>query len=815
MRKRIIIFATLLLCSFAMWAQTFTVDGIKYKVTSTTELSVEVTSGGDYSGDIVIPETVEYNDIEYSVTSIARYAFEYCSSLTSLIIPNSVMSIGDWAFDYCSNLTSINIPNGVTSIGDGAFYHCGLTFIVIPNSVTSIGIGAFSGCEGSVVVESETPLALSSFPFNPIIDDDINNLTLFVPKGCKTAYEEASYWNEFSRIIEIPEPSSTNITFADANVKALCVASWDFNKDGELSEFEAALVTSLGKVFERSYITSFEELSYFTNLIFIDRSAFWGCSGLTSITIPNSVTSIGSSAFSGCSGLTSITIPNSVTSIGDCAFGFCGGLTSVTIGNSVKSIGFYAFGDCTSLTSINIPKSVTSIGDQAFSGCSGLTSINIPNSVTSIGESAFWDCSGLTSITIPNSVTSIGNWAFYYCSGLASITVESGNTVYDSRENCNAIIETSSNTLHTGCKSTTIPNGVTSIGDLAFGGCSGLTSITIPNSVTSILGRAFRGCISLTSITIPNSVTSIGNVAFYLCSGLTSVIVEWDMPITIESGVFSYHHQNVTLYVPKGSKDAYQTASVWQDFKEIVEISKGDLNGDNEYNISDIILLIDMITVNGDDGFVATYIADVNSDGEVDIADIIAIINLMIEQANSNAPELAMAPMEEAQETSDHIAVSISGNELSVDLENTNQYAGFQMMVTVPNGLQLIDASLDAARGDKHNVMLRQVAEGQYLVIGYSLSNSVLKGNTGKLLTLTTEGVQNGDIIISNVMFATADAERYDLNGISLSGSATGIEGIDGSLSSKDVIYDLNGRRLTAVPKNRPYIKNGKKFIQK
>ena len=815
MRKRIIIFATLLLCSFAMWAQTFTVDGIKYKVTSTTELSVEVTSGGDYSGDIVIPETVEYNDIEYSVTSIARYAFEYCSSLTSLIIPNSVMSIGDWAFDYCSNLTSINIPNGVTSIGDGTFYHCGLTFIVIPNSVTSIGIGAFSGCEGSVVVESETPLALSSFPFNPIIDDDINNLTLFVPKGCKTAYEEASYWNEFSRIIEIPEPSSTNITFADANVKALCVASWDFNKDGELSEFEAALVTSLGKVFERSYITSFEELSYFTNLIFIDRSAFWGCSGLTSITIPNSVTSIGSSAFSGCSGLTSITIPNSVTSIGDCAFGFCGGLTSVTIGNSVKSIGFYAFGDCTSLTSINIPKSVTSIGDQAFSGCSGLTSINIPNSVTSIGESAFWDCSGLTSITIPNSVTSIGNWAFYYCSGLASITVESGNTVYDSRENCNAIIETSSNTLHTGCKSTTIPNGVTSIGDLAFGGCSGLTSITIPNSVTSILGRAFRGCISLTSITIPNSVTSIGNVAFYLCSGLTSVIVEWDMPITIESGVFSYHHQNVTLYVPKGSKDAYQTASVWQDFKEIVEISKGDLNGDNEYNISDIILLIDMITVNGDDGFVATYIADVNSDGEVDIADIIAIINLMIEQANSNAPELAMAPMEEAQETSDHIAASISGNELSVDLENTNQYAGFQMMVTVPNGLQLIDASLDAARGDKHNVMLRQVAEGQYLVIGYSLSNSVLKGNTGKLLTLTTEGVQNGDIIISNVMFATADAERYDLNGISLSGSATGIEGIDGSLSSKDVIYDLNGRRLTAVPKNRPYIKNGKKFIQK
>ena len=137
------------------------------------------------------------------------------------------------------------------------------------------------------------------------------------------------------------------------------------------------------------------------------------------------------------------------------------------------------------------------------------------------------------------------------------------------------------------------------------------------------------------------------------------------------------------------------------------------------------------------------------------------------------------------------------------------------MLVTVPNELQLTDATLDASRGDKHSLMLRQVAEGQYLVLGYSLSNSVLKGNTGKLLTLTTEGVQNGDIIICNVMFATADAEKYTLNGISLSGSATGIEGIDDFLSSDDVIYDLNGRRLTAVPKNGPYIKNGKKYIRK
>ena len=215
----------------------------------------------------------------------------------------------------------------------------------------------------------------------------------------------------------------------------------------------------------------------------IGAYAFCRCRGLTSVTIPNSVTSIGSSAFKNCSGLKKVIVPDIAA--------WCG----ISFYNSDSNPLYYAehlySDETTEITNLIIPNSVTSIGGGAFYGCSGLTSVNIPNSVTSIGKYAFYGCSGLTSVTIPNSVTSIESSAFRDCSGLTSIEVESGNRTYDSRNNCNAIIETATNTLIQGCKTTTIPNSVTSIGKYAFRGRSGLTSVTMPNSVTSIGDYAF------------------------------------------------------------------------------------------------------------------------------------------------------------------------------------------------------------------------------------------------------------------------------------------------------------------------------------
>ena len=239
-------------------------------------------------------------------------------------------------------------------------------------------------------------------------------------------------------------------------------------------------------------------------------------------------------------------------------------------------IGVFAFFSCTSLTSVTIPNSVTSIGENAFLACLGLTSITIPNSVTSIGSGAFQECSSLTSITIPNSVTTIVQRAFVGCSGLTSIVVESGNTRYDSRNNCNAIINKTTNELIAGCKNTVIPNSVTSIGFFAFGGCSGLTAIAIPNSVTSISNGAFSGCSGLTSITIPNSVTSIGNKAFSGCGGLTEVYSLIEKPFAIDGSVFSGLPTNAILYVPAGTKEKYETTNGWKEFTKIIEVGGED-----------------------------------------------------------------------------------------------------------------------------------------------------------------------------------------------------------------------------------------------
>ena len=284
------------------------------------------------------------------------------------------------------------------------------------------------------------------------------------------------------------------------------------------------------------------------------------------------------------------------------------------------------------IKTVTIEYGITSIGESAFLGCRGMTELTLPNSVTSIGKYAFDSCTGLTNLALPNSLTSIGDSAFAGCTGLETITVGSGNSRYDSRDNCNSIIETGTNTLIVGCKNSVIPNSVTRIGDGAFRGCRGLTELTLPNSITSIGQSAFYGCSGLTELTLPNSVWSIGYYAFYGCSGLTELTLPnsvtsigdgafgdcsglskitslAEIPPVCGSGVFDrVNKTNCKLIVPIVSVIAYKQAEVWNEFSNIrgfsgVEVTMADRNTirviGNQIEISGYFTSVEVYGVNG------------------------------------------------------------------------------------------------------------------------------------------------------------------------------------------------------------------------
>lgn len=627
------------------------IDGIYYNLDSNSETAAVTSGANKYSGDVTIPATVVFDGVDYSVTSIVGWAFYNCNELTSIVVPNSVTNIGTYAFYLCSslvsvtlsdNLTTINqytfrgcsklaqidIPYGVTSIGEDAFYDCSaLTSIEIPSSVTSIGSYAFGDCQSLASVN---------------IPNSVTNIG------------SGAFWN----------------------------SAWYNNQPDGLVYAGMVAYKYKGTMPSNTVI----ELKQGT--LGITGSAFSNCSGLASITIPNMVKNIGNNAFSGCTGLTAVNIPNSVNSIGDDAFSRCKALTSITIPGSVKTIGNNAFYSCSGLTSAVIYDGVISLGNFVFAYCSNLSSITIPNSVESIGSYAFQNtpwlnsqsegivyvgkvaymykgympsntsvvlkegtttlqsntferCSGLTSITIPSSLTNIGSNAFKDCTGLATIIVDGANSRYDSRENCNAIIETSNNSLIAGCKNTVIPNSVTSIGNNAFYNCSGLTSLTIPGGVTSIGSGAFNNCNGLVSIVveagnskydsrencnaiiesstnsllvgckntvIPNSVTSIGENVFYNCSGLTSISIHSGMKSigycsicgcsdltdvycyaeklpTTDKGTFDGVENNTVLHVPASAIETYRTTAPWSRFKEVVAIEETAIKHELSFDI--------------------------------------------------------------------------------------------------------------------------------------------------------------------------------------------------------------------------------------
>ena len=583
-------------------AHDFEVDGIYYNITNENEVSVTYQGTDEFSaaymGDIIIPNIVTYDGKTYSVTSVGVAAFENCSGLTNISIPNSVFSIGCGAFAFCTSLAGVTIGNSVNFIDIEAFTGCTalmrvnitdlaawcniefsrvnsnpleqahhlylndeeVTDLVIPNSITSIKDFAFAGCSDiTSVTIPDTVAFIGSGAFcycSGLTGVSIPNSVSTIGSGAFiecTGLTSVSIGNSVMSIDNSAFYGCSNLM----KVNITDLAAWcsiDFGSDANPLEVAHHLYLNDEEVID---------LMIPNTVTFISDEAFSGCSSLVSVTIPESVTSIGKEVFKGCTALETLNYnavscsdfssglnnpfpyPVMITTIhlGDNvqripAFFACGsGITDLIIPNSVTAIGRGAFERCENLINIIIPSSITSIDGWTFAGCRGLTKIDIPNSVVSIGEYAFLECVGLNSIIIPNSVNTIDSCAFQACKGLSSIV---------------------------------IPKSITVLSNGLFYNCTGLSGVTIPNTITSIGDGVFADTYELKSITIPKSVTFIGEYAF-INSAVRDVVCKAETPPTIGGdGAFDMIY-NCTLYVPAASIEVYRTADHW-NFGNILPI---------------------------------------------------------------------------------------------------------------------------------------------------------------------------------------------------------------------------------------------------
>ena len=505
--------AMVVICAVCAGAETFG----DYEYSVLDDGTVKITGYNGSAETVVIPDTIDGK----SVTSIGNGAFEDCTSLTSVTIPDGVKCIGHSAFYECTSLKSITIPDGVTSIGGTAFSDCtSLTSITIPDSVTILNSFTFSGCKS-------------------LSDVNIPDGVTYVGDGafsgtaiCNNQTEEVKYIDKW---LVDSDNSVTDVAVKDGTVGISCGAF--------------------------SYCGQLKNISIPNSVKYVGGEAFYNCISLTNVVLPYGITNIGVSTFSGCESLASVTIPDSVTSIGEQAFlntallknqtttekyvgkwvidwdsdvknvtiknGTVGiadhaferrtSLESITIPDSVEFIGVYAFLDCWELKQVNMPESMTAIGDCAFYGCDSIESVIVPKGVTQIGDWIFYGCASLTSVSIPDSVIDIQLNAFEKCVALNEINVDEMNKAYKSDSgvllNKN---ETELILYPAGKKETTynIPDSVVTINNGAFENVSVIESIIIPNSVVNIERFAIYNCKLLASVSIPLSVKNIGDYAF-------------------------------------------------------------------------------------------------------------------------------------------------------------------------------------------------------------------------------------------------------------------------------------------------------------
>ena len=563
--------ALLLLCTTAVAAHDFYVDGIYYNITDATNKTVAVTYRGssysaysnEYAGNVVIPESVTYNGATYSVTSIGRYAFYECTGLTSITIPNSVTNIGSGVFYGCSGLTSITIPNSVTSIEYHAFYECtGLTSIEIPNSVTSIESYAFDNCSSlkkALWFTNTPPSGYTNInaTYNYVANNQYSGLSnlrvypylssMFEVDGVK--YVPVSPAERTCDAIDCAYNDTTSVdiiigktvSFKGIAMNVKEIKPYALYKNKNIKSVKIENIGNIG-TYAFSGCTALETANV-SNEGSIGSYAFSGCTALTTANISNNGNigdnafkdsfkanlsaakisnngSIGNYAFSGCSYLVQAIFGDSVTSIGTEAFSSCLRLKDIKIPDNVIAVGNKAFYGCSSLKSVNIGAGVTAINEATFSGCSAMNSITIGENIATIGKNTFYNCSSLEEITIPQAVTKIENYAFDNCSSLTDIIIKDGTTALSLGSNGSSPLfsDCPLDSVYIGCKITY--NTSSSYGYSPFYRNTSLRTVVITDTETEIYENEFYGCSNLKDVSIGDGVNKIGKWAFSGCSNL-------------------------------------------------------------------------------------------------------------------------------------------------------------------------------------------------------------------------------------------------------------------------------------------------------